>query len=212
MTKCIRCGANVGAGTNYCKACGNDLSKAPSAFRDKKSRVMNTDRNRVKPFVFTAVVIALVAGGWFYKDVRAKNMTGTALFQPHREASSRAVNAAAVKAQDGLVRIPSGTIDDGDAHFFSYSAGEKTIMFFLIKAADGSIRSAFDACTACNHAKLGYRQEGSMVVCNNCGMGFAPGEIGKKTGGCNPIPIDKTTDGGMIVVKAGDLEAGAQYF
>jgi hypothetical protein len=82
----------------------------------------------------------------------------------------------------------------------------------LMKAMDGNIRTAFDACVACNHAKLGYRQEGSLVVCNNCGMGFKPTEIGMVSGGCNPIPVNKSVDGQMIVLKAKDLEAGAQYF
>ena len=47
-----------------------------------------------------------------------------------------------------------------------------------MKRYDGSIRTALDACVACNHAKLGYRQEGDLVVCNNCGMGFKPTDIG----------------------------------
>ncbi len=81
-----------------------------------------------------------------------------------------------------------------------------------MKASDGSIRTAFDACTACNHAKLGYRQEGGVVVCNNCGMGFEPADVGKVTGGCSPIPVNKTMDGKMLVLRTSDLEAGAQYF
>ena len=81
-----------------------------------------------------------------------------------------------------------------------------------MKAQDGSFRTALDACVACNHAKLGYRQEGALVVCNNCGMGFKPTDIGMMTGGCNPIPVNKSIDGQLIVLKAKDLEAGAQYF
>jgi uncharacterized membrane protein len=65
---------------------------------------------------------------------------------------------------------------------------------------------------ACNHAKLGYRQEGSLVVCNNCGMGFKPTDIGMTTGGCNPIPVKKSVEGQTIVLKAKDLEDGARYF
>jgi uncharacterized membrane protein len=43
-------------------------------------------------------------------------------------------------------------------------------------------------------------------------MGFTPADIGKVTGGCSPIPIEKTSDGQMIVLKAKDLEAGVEYF
>jgi uncharacterized membrane protein len=110
------------------------------------------------------------------------------------------------------VRIALADVQDGNAHFYSYAAGGKAVTFFVMKAADGSIRTAFDACVACNHAKLGYRQEGASVVCNNCGMGFTPAQIGMVTGGCNPIPVNKTTDGQNLLLKAKDLEAGAQYF
>jgi uncharacterized membrane protein len=43
-------------------------------------------------------------------------------------------------------------------------------------------------------------------------MGFKPTDIGVQTGGCNPIPVNRSIDGAMIVLKAGDLEAGTQYF
>ena len=42
-------------------------------------------------------------------------------------------------------------------------------------------------------------------------MGFRPEEIGNETGGCNPIPVGRSIDGQMVVLKAKDLEAGAQY-
>jgi uncharacterized membrane protein len=43
-------------------------------------------------------------------------------------------------------------------------------------------------------------------------MGFKPTDIGRVTGGCNPIPVNKSVDGQMLVLKTKDLEAGAQYF
>jgi uncharacterized membrane protein len=117
-----------------------------------------------------------------------------------------------VTPEKGEIRIAAKTLDDGKAHFFSYAAGGRTITFFATKAADGGIKTAFDACMACNHAKLGYRPEGSLVVCNNCGMGFPPAEIGTVTGGCNPISIKSSLEGQTIVFNATDLEAGAEYF
>ncbi len=134
------------------------------------------------------------------------------MFAPHRDASLRLANAEAVQDEKGSVLIPLATLDDGKAHFYALAAGGKTITFFAMKASDGSIRTAFDACMACNHAKLGYRQEKGLVVCNNCGMGFDPAEIGRVTGGCNPIPVNKSIEGRMLVLKTSDLEGGAQYF
>jgi len=212
MSKCGKCGSKVKEQTKFCKSCGSDLSGAATSLNDKKARVMSQEKTWVKPAVIASVVVFVVVGGLLFKDVRAKGMGASPKFPPHRDASSRTTTAMPVTEQGGDVKIPLANVQDGNAHFFSYVSGGKTITFFAMKAADGSIRTAFDACVACNHAKLGYRQEGGSVVCNNCGMGFTPAQIGQVTGGCNPIPVNKTIDGQMLVLKAKDLEGGAQYF
>lgn len=212
MNKCSKCGSNVKEQTKFCKSCGSDLSGSAASLNDKKARVMSQERTWVKPAVIASVVVLVVVGGLLFRDFRAKGMGSSPQFPPHRDASARTTKAVPVTVQGGEVKIPLANVQDGNAHFFSYASGGKTVTFFVMKAADGGIRTAFDACVACNHAKLGYRQEGSLVVCNNCGMGFTPAQIGQVTGGCNPIPVNKTTDGQTLVLKAKDLEAGAQYF
>jgi len=212
MNKCGKCGSNVKEQAKFCKSCGTELSGSAASLNDKKARVMSQEKNWVKPAVIASVVVLVVVGGLLFKDFRAKRMGNNPQFAPQRDASARTTKAVAVTDQGGEVKIPMANVQDGNAHFYSFAAGGKTITFFVMKAADGSIRTAFDACVACNHAKLGYRQEGGLVVCNNCGMGFTPAQIGQVTGGCNPIPVNKTTDGQMLVLKAKDLEAGAQYF
>jgi uncharacterized membrane protein len=198
--------------SKFCKSCGSDLTSAAASLTDKKARVMSQERTWVKPAVIAGVVVLVVVGGLLFKDVRAKGMGSNPQFSPQRDASTRTSVAMPVTGQGGEVKIALADVQDGNAHFFSYAAAGKTITFFVMKAADGSIRTAFDACVACNHAKLGYRQEGGLVVCNNCGMGFTSAQIGQVTGGCNPIPVNRTTDGQMLVLKAKDLEGGAQYF
>jgi len=213
MSTCGNCGVEVKEGANFCKACGTKLSGAKPSLGEKKSRVMAHEQPWKKPAMIVAAIVLLVAAAWVGKGVyMTQKMGGRPMFAPHRDASARLANAVMVKEQGGVVSIPMKTIEDGNAHFFSYVAGNKTITFFIVKAKDGSIRSAFDACVACNHAKLGYRQEGDQVVCNNCGMGFKPTDIGLVTGGCSPIVVNKTIDGQMIVLTSKDLETGAQYF
>ncbi len=213
MSKCGKCGAETKENAKFCKACGSSVAGAEISLNDKKTRVMSRERTWMKPVVIAAAVVLVAAGAWMAKGViMSKRMGGHPMFSPHRDQTARLANAVVVKEQGGNVRIALDTLNDGNAHFFAYASGGKTVTFFVMKAADGSIRTAFDACMACNHAKLGYRQEGGLVVCNNCGMGFQPTEIGKVTGGCNPIPVDKSLDGKMVVLKARDLEAGAQYF
>lgn len=213
MSKCNKCGADANEDGKYCKSCGTSLS-GNGAMNDKKARVLDREKTWSKPAIIAAAVVLVVAALWGGRNViMAKRMGDHPLFSPHRDGSARLVNAMPVSAQGGDIRIPVKTIEDGNAHFFSYpAAGSKTITFFVMKAMDGSIHTALDACVACNHAKLGYRQEGSLVVCNNCGMGFKPTDIGMATGGCNPIVVNKTIDGEAIVLKAKDLENGAKYF
>ncbi len=211
MSKCSKCGAEAKETDRFCKTCGAPV--IGEALSDKKARVMSREKTWVKPAVIAAAVVLVLAAAWMAKGVvMAKKMGGRPMFTPHRDQSARLLNALTVKDQGGVVSIALASLDDGKAHFYSYAATGKTITFFVMKAADGSIHSAFDACMSCNHAKLGYRQEGGLVVCNNCGMGFKPEEIGMQTGGCNPIPVEKSTEGQMIVLKTHDLEAGAQYF
>ncbi len=212
MSKCSKCGSEMKENTRYCKACGAPAS-AEGSLNDKKARVMSSEKVWVKPAVIAVAVVFVLAAAWMAKGaIMAKKMGGHPMFPPHRDQSARLTNALPVREQGGIVNISLATVDDGKAHFYFYTSNGKTITFFVMKAADGTIHSAFDACMSCNHAKLGYRQEGGLVVCNNCGMGFNPAEIGKVTGGCNPIPLEKSAEGQMIVLKVRDLEAGAQYF
>jgi len=213
MSKCDKCGAETKESVKYCKACGASQGSGTS-LNEKKARVMSSEKRWVKPAVIAAAIVLIAAVAWTAKGTNmSKKTEGHPLFAPRHDQSARLANAVMVKEQGGSVTIPLASIDDGKAHFYAYSAGGKTITFFVMKAADGSVRTAFDACMACNHAKLGYRQESDFVVCNNCGMSFQPTDIGKvATRGCNPIPLEKSTEGQMIVLKAKDLEAGAQYF
>jgi len=213
MGTCGTCGKEIKKDAKFCKACGAGRSGNNAVLNDKKARIMGREQAWKKPLMIAATVVVVIGALWFAKVIVMKMKMGNRpMFAPHRDASSRLSHTAVVKSEGGDVRIPVQSIEDGQAHFFSYTAGGKTITFFVMKAADGSIRTALDACVSCNHAKLGYRQEGGLVVCNNCGMGFKPTDIGMTTGGCNPIPVNRSIDNGILIVKAKDIEDGAKYF
>lgn len=212
METCSQCGKEIKGEAKFCKSCGASRS-GRSAFDDKKARITSGEKTWQKPMIIATAVIVVLGGLWLAKGIYMKSkLGGRPMFSSMRDASVRVKNASAVLSEGGLVRIPLANVEDGNAHFYAYAAGGKTITFFIMKSADGRIHTAYDACMACNHAKLGYRQEGGYAVCNNCGMGFRPEDIGKETGGCNPIPVNKNVDGKMLVFKTTDLEAGAQYF
>jgi len=117
-----------------------------------------------------------------------------------------------VAAEAGAVTIPVAQVSDGRAHFFSYRSGDAQVNFFVLKSRDGLLRAAFDACDVCYQAKKGYRQEGDVMVCNNCNQQFRSDLINEVKGGCNPAPLARTVEGERIVIAAADLAAGARYF
>jgi uncharacterized membrane protein len=118
-----------------------------------------------------------------------------------------------VKVVNGTVSVPASKVADGKARYFKYSDGGKEISFFIVKASDGTFRTAFDACDACFREKKGYVQQGDKMVCKNCNMRFATNRIGPHAvGGCNPSHLPSVTSGDSIVIKAEDLKQGARYF
>jgi uncharacterized membrane protein len=110
------------------------------------------------------------------------------------------------------VSIPISEVDDGQAHFYKYDSNGVKIKYFVLKSSDGVIRAAFDTCDVCYDAKLGYRQEGDRMVCNNCEQEFASVRINEEKGGCNPAPLDRTVNGDNLIIKINDLEKGRWYF
>lgn len=118
-----------------------------------------------------------------------------------------------VKASNGVVTLPAAKLADGKARFYKFEDGGKAITFFAVKASDGSIRTAFDACDSCYRSKKGYEQQGDKMNCNNCNQKFAINRLGPNaTGGCNPGYLPSQQAGGVITIKASDLQGGAKYF
>jgi uncharacterized membrane protein len=119
---------------------------------------------------------------------------------------------ATAAAPSGDVTIPISQVKDGKAHFYSFDAGGTTVKYFVLADQNGKVRAALDACEVCFAQKKGYHQEGDTMVCNNCGKVFPSDQINVITGGCNPIPLDKTVSGGQLTITTDSLTQGAQYF
>ena len=118
-----------------------------------------------------------------------------------------------VRASNGVVTIPAAKLADNKARFYKLADGGKEIAFFAVKSADGSIKTAFDACDACYKSKKGYVQQGDRMNCTNCNQKFAIGRLGPNaTGGCNPGYLPHQLNGGVITIKTADLKGGAGYF
>lgn len=211
MAICSKCGNELNSGAKFCAACGDNQQ---SILREeKRTRIIGQDKRPLKNTVIavTALVVMAAAALAFMFFGR---LTGNSSFMSiqARQGNVRKTAASIVNAEKGQIRIPLKMLSGNTASYYVYAVGGKEIRFFVLRASDGSIKAALDACTACYHAKLGYSQQGDTMVCNNCGMSFKSVNVGIVTGGCSPIPVEMKLDNGMIVLQSEEIEAGARYF
>lgn len=130
-----------------------------------------------------------------------------------------AINGFGDKAASGVtktadaIKISLADLESGKAQFLNHQVANNTqVRFFAVKSTDGKFRAAMDACDTCFHAKKGYRQEGDIMVCNNCGMKFHSNLINEVKGGCNPIGVACSVEGNQLVIKTSELESRSSYF
>ncbi|MDR2445448.1 MAG: DUF2318 domain-containing protein [Spirochaetaceae bacterium] len=68
--------------------------------------------------------------------------------------------------------------------------GGTRLEVLAVKAPDGTVRTAFNTCQVCYASGRGfYKQQGTVLVCQNCGNRFRMSQVGLRSGGCNPVPI-----------------------
>jgi uncharacterized membrane protein len=111
------------------------------------------------------------------------------------------------------VRIPVSEVT-GDAKYYSVDASGTRVSFFVLRGKDGQVHVATDACDVCYGSKKGYRQDGDMMVCNNCGKSYAIASIGTENvqGGCWPSYLPMHIDGNDVVLEVKDVTAKAYMF
>jgi uncharacterized membrane protein len=180
-------------------------SKTRNTREAKKAIVMNTGKKNPLPIVIAAIVaIAATAG------------LGLFLF-PGDDNATLPVSSAqptSPTVSDGQLYYAVSLFEDGKARHFHYADADSntTINYFIIKSTDGVIRAAFDACDVCWRAGKGYYQEGSAMVCRNCGRRFESVLVNEVQGGCNPAPLTRTIQGDQVVIRVEDLKKGQAYF
>jgi high-affinity iron transporter len=157
---------------------------------DAERRRLEWDRRRQRRWAFAAaftcvaVVLALAAE-----------------FVYARTQADERPQARALVPEGGFVRIPIAEVSDSNLHFYSVTMDDKTVRFIVIKKP-GGWGTALDACLICG--PQGYRQEGSNVICRNCGAAIYIPSIGE-SGGCNPVGVHSRVEGGSIVIELAAL-------
>jgi hypothetical protein len=102
-----------------------------------------------------------------------------------------------------------------NAVFYPVEVGGTRLEVLAVRAPDGSVRTAFNTCQVCYASGRGfYKQQGTVLVCQNCGNRFRMGQVGQRAGGCNPVPITadnrKTGDGTSASLPPRPASAGGR--
>ena len=129
-----------------------------------------------------------------------------------KKSPAETAKAAGVVETADQVKIPLKALDSGKALFLMNDALGRQLYYFALKSSDGQYRAAFDACDVCFRANRGYRQEGDLMVCNQCNQSFPSVKINEVKGGCNPAPLARKVEGQYLVIKKSDIAAGKDYF
>lgn len=166
----------------------------------KKAALLADEKKSSGKLAIIAVAVALLAVGG-YMFLKGSSPVSTA------QASTTAASA------DGIVRLDVADFADGKAKFYTLDDGKgPAIRYFAVKGTDGQLHTAYDACDACWAEGKGYKQNGTVMVCQNCRRNFTINKIGEIHGGCNPSPLNHTIENGKLVIATADIVDGRHYF
>jgi uncharacterized membrane protein len=103
-----------------------------------------------------------------------------------------------------------------NALFYPVDIDGTRIEVLAVKAPDSTIRTAFNACQVCYSSGRGYFvQEGTVLVCQNCGRRYRMSQVERQAGGCNPEPIfpaNKTVTSSTITISKEYLKQAKALF
>lgn len=183
----------------------NKKTPARQTREAKKAIVTTTSNKRSIPIIVVTAVLAVAAAAGLSLLLFPGN--------PDRTPATLS-SAAAQPVRNGQVTYAASLFDDGQARHFTFNDpdGGTTIAYFILKSTDGVIRAAFDACDVCWPEGKGYVQDGTAMICRNCGRRFESVQINVIQGGCNPAPLNRRMEGDRVVIRVDDLKQGRRYF
>jgi uncharacterized membrane protein len=130
-------------------------------------------------------------------------------------AQSGQINAVKPVVADRDLVIQIADITE-NASFYPVDIEGTRLEVLAVKAPDGTIRTAFNTCQVCYASGRGfYKQQGTVLVCQNCGNRFRMSQVEVRSGGCNPVPIFpayKTVTETTITISKGFLNEAKAIF
>ena len=119
----------------------------------------------------------------------------------------------AIADGDLVIRISEVT---ENAVFYPVDIEGTRLEVLAVKAPNGTIRTAFNTCQVCYGSGRGfYKQQGTVLVCQNCGNRFRMSQVEVRSGGCNPVPIfpaNKTVTDTTITISKDFLKEAKAIF
>ena len=168
---------------------------APESTAEKRKASWSARRERMwmtAVFASSFVFIVLVTAQFIY----AKSVSTLSTATP-------------VSFTNGVLSIPLAQVSDGDLHRFEVRERGTEVRFLLYQKPDGKVVAVFDACEICG--PVGFFKGPNGLVCKNCASPINSQSVGTP-GGCNPIPLQSTSNGGAIVIQEADLAARVKVF
>ena len=171
---------------------------------EKKLREQELQKERnaatARKLMILVVIVAIVAVAWW--------AFGGGDDSGYEPTSGLIIN------EQGEVEILATEITK-DATYYNIDANGVQVRFFYLRADDGKVRVAMDACDVCYENKKGYRQDGNDMVCNNCGNRYPISGLGtenKNPGGCWPGYLPSAVEGDNLVIEKSDIASGSWRF
>lgn len=162
-----------------------------------------------------AVALALRGGAWGGGGNSAGGAAGAGGGSGDGAGAGTGALAAAVAVADQDLVIPIGDISP-TASYYPVDIDGTRLEVLAVQAPDGSLRTAFNTCQVCYDSGRGYyKQDGSALVCQNCGNRFGMDQVEVASGGCNPVPIfpeNKTVSDTSITISAEYLSEAKAIF
>ncbi|GHV92817.1 hypothetical protein AGMMS50268_33200 [Spirochaetia bacterium] len=135
---------------------------------------------------------------------------GSALFG---QTAGQNVVKPAIADRDLVIQVSEVT---ENAIFYPVDIEGTRLEVLAVKAPDGTVRTAFNTCQVCYGSGRGfYKQQGTVLVCQNCGNRFRMSQVEVRSGGCNPVPIfaaNKTVTDTTITVSKDYLKEAKSIF
>lgn len=187
---------------DICQKCGARVKPENTSKHMKNMHGADTNstashRNRN---LTVGVLLIIVIAALSYSSIPTKSTPATSEQPASRQLAS--------DAQENVVRIPISEVSTS-AKWYVYDSDGLQVRYLLVKGTDGNIHLGTDACDVCYKNKKGYRQDGNVLTCNNCGQTFAINNLGKEnlSGGCWPSYLSMKIENNYVIIQRTDLNA-----